>query len=132
MKKLIVALFALCTLSLPLMAEDGIYFKAGKLNFTYPFATVNIISLYDFWQGQGLMGLETPVANFAGFGLNVGAITGALYEGAPIVSVNYDWGRLIPNFPPLYLTVGAFYGYDFDANLNMAGVKAAATLHLFD
>jgi hypothetical protein len=131
MKRAIVAVVAFFALAAVAVADDGIYFKAGQLDLIVPCKTVNVISLYDLWHGQGLMGVETPVAAFYGVNLNIGAVTSELYKGTPIVSANYDWGKLVPNIPIAYLSVGIWYGYDFDKVQNMAGVKASATLHIF-
>ena len=108
--------------------EGGIYFKAGQLELTYPFATISAISLYDFWGGRGLVGAETRLAGWNAVNLNLGAVTSFEANGAPFVSVDFDFAKIISDAPAFLARFGGWVGRDFERGAYMAGVKAAVPL----
>ena len=130
MKKLLLTILAIgfCFAGVARAEEGGIYFKAGAFRLTYPFATTNAIALYDIWQGVGLLGMETRVANWQAVNLNIGAVTSFEANGAPFASVDFDFARIIANVPATLAHAGVWIGRDFDRGAYMAGVKAAVPL----
>lgn len=142
MKKLLLALMIMVGTIVPVMAEEtaGAYFHIGQLEFTYPLANTSVITLYDFWKGEGLLGAETRLASFPRdnyivlnrfripantFNVNFGAATSFIANAMPFVSIDANFALLIPNAPILLANVGLWFGHDFKNNDNRAGVKAS-------
>jgi hypothetical protein len=121
---LVVGLFVM-----PAQAEDaGAYFHIGGIEFTYPLSNASVISLYDYWKAEGLLGAETRLASWKALNMNFGAVTSFKANGMPFVSLDVDFAQLIAMSPPFLAKVGLWYGRDFKANENRAGVKAAMPL----
>lgn len=110
------------------LIDGSVYFQAGNLKLTIPMANLSVISLYDFWKGEGLMGGETPLVVFNDFRVNVGAVTSFQANGMPFVSVDYNFGKLMSNVPPFLAAAGLWVGHDFMTNDNRAGIKASIPL----
>jgi hypothetical protein len=128
---LMVCLFLfLSVFVMPARAEEGgAYFKVGSFELTYPVSNASVISLYDFWKAEGLLGVETRLAKFMRLQLNGGAVTSFQANGMPFVSIDFDWCGLIANTSQTKIaSVGIWYGHDFKANDNRAGVKASMSL----
>ena len=129
MKKVLLALLAVVMFSVAVMAEEGgIYFKVGKLELTYPLSNVDVVSLYDVWQGEGLLGAETKLIKFGRLNLNGGAITSFQANGMPYASLDYDWGIMIASMPSINFDLGVWYGFDFNIHDHRFGIKASKKL----
>jgi hypothetical protein len=130
MKKLLLALVATMFIAVgSLMAEEGgAYFKAGNLSFTYPLSNASVISLYDWWSGEGLLGVETSIANYKALNLNFGAVTSFQSNGMPFLSLDLDIAKLIVLYPRDLSKMGIWAGHDFKTNENRAGIKATVSL----
>ena len=75
------------------------------------------------------MGIETQLAKFHRLGLNGGAITSFQANGMPFVSLDFDWAGMISNVSQTKIaSMGVWYGHDFKANDNRAGIKASVPL----
>jgi hypothetical protein len=110
----------------PSYAENpGAYFKLGQVEFTYPLANASAIALYDFWSGRGLMGAETCLVTYKAIAnVNFGAVTSFQANGMPFVSLDFNFSKSVP----VPAKLGLWYGHDFKANDNGAGVKASVPL----
>lgn len=142
MKKLLLVL--LLFPSICFAESKGAYFKIGQFEFTYPLANTNVISLYDFWKGQGLVGAETRIVSFPSnnmiftltdtvipenlFNLNFGFATSTQADGMPFVSIDLNNTFMTNRGFEKYANVGFFYGHDFKNNDNRAGIKASVAL----
>jgi hypothetical protein len=128
-KKLLASLLVVAALVVPAIAEDGgAYFKWGEFELTYPLSNASATALYDFWKGEGLMGVETSIADWKMLSLDFGAVTSFKANGMPFASVNCNFGDLIPNIPVGMAKMGLWYGHDFKLNENRAGIKAIVPL----
>ena len=129
MKRLIVSLFAILMLSGVVMAEEGgAFFKWGSLEFTYPLSNASVISLYDWWRAEGLMGVETRLVKFEVFNLNFGAVTSFKANGMPFASVDVAIAQITPIYPKILSGLGVWAGYDFKLNEYYSGIKAIVPL----
>jgi len=123
MKKVLLAVFVLA-LFVPVVKADEVeaYFKWGKLEMTVPIKdNVKIVSLYDLWQGEGLIGGETQIAGYESLSLNFGAVSSFLGKGTPYMSVD----RLVSKTG---YRMGLWVGRDFNLGVYRAGIKASVPL----
>ncbi len=126
---IVAVLAVVCMGAVAIAEEGGAYFKVGSFELTYPISNASVISLYDCWKGEGLLGIETQLAKFYRLGLNGGAITSFQANGMPFVSLDFDWAGMISNVSQTKIaSMGVWYGHDFKANDNRAGIKASVPL----
>jgi len=131
MKKLAIAFLVvmfLGALTSIVLADDtaSAYFKIGQAEFVYPLSNASVISLYDYWKGEGLIGAESSLVKYQRLNLNFGAVTSFIANGMPFVSLDFDWCGLITNSSQTKLArVGIWFGKDFKNNDNRAGIKAS-------
>jgi hypothetical protein len=130
--KTLLLIMALSMCAVIVKAEEvtaGAYVKIGALEMTYPLANTSVISLYDFWTGEGLIGAETTLIKWHRLGLNAGAVTSFEANGMPFVSIDFDAAGLVNGATYTRLArVGVWYGHDFKAGDNHAGIKASVPL----
>ena len=136
MKKILFAVLAVVMFAGLAVAEtpEAISFKIWGDWVAYrPAASVRVISLYDFWNGVGLVGAETPITGFRSLSLNFGAITSFLGNGMPFLSLDRALADIDPNILKFInadsdMRFGIWYGYDFELKESRAGVKASVKL----
>lgn len=138
MKKLILLLLALFLLSSgnlaaetysaePLVGhleieEVNAYFNVGKLELIIPIKNnLQLVSLYDIWNGEGLLGGETIIAQYDKLNLNFGAVSSFTGQGTPYLSMDYDFSKTLPEMA----IIGLWCGYDFHLKEYRAGLKAS-------
>ncbi|CAK0756761.1 membrane hypothetical protein [Gammaproteobacteria bacterium] len=115
-------------------ADNTIAFRVwGDWVVYRPAATVKAISLYDFWNGVGLVGAETPITGIRQLSLNFGAITSFIGNGMPFISLDRGLADISPNILRFLnadsdMRFGIWYGYDFELKDSRAGVKASVKL----
>ena len=123
MKKVLLAVFVLA-LFVPVVKADEVeaYFKWGKLEMTVPIKdNLKVVSLYDLWQGEGLIGGETQIAGYESLSLNFGAVSSFLGKGTPYMSID----RLVSKTG---YCMGLWVGRDFNLGVYRAGIKASVPL----
>jgi hypothetical protein len=125
MKKLILALFLVCLFAPIAKAEVDAYFRLGKLELTIPIKNnLQVVSLYDIWKGEGLIGGETSIASYGKLNASVGAVSSFLGHGTPYVSIDYDFGMLDPELA----YIGIWAGRDFESEEWRVGLKSSTKL----
>lgn len=127
-KALFVAVFFTFCATMAMADSNGAYFKVGEFEATYPLANTSVVSLYDFAQGQGLLGAETKLAVWQMFNLNFGYVTSFLANGMPYVSVDFNFGKIATKYDSFLSGVGIFAGHDFKNNDNRIGLKSSVPL----
>ena len=130
MKKLLLALAVVFVASVA-RADDNAFFKIGPLSLNIPFKTGAVTYMYDFKAKQNLVGGETTIATlWDRLEGTIGAVTSLDGQGAPFVGGNVILGNLLERWVslPTDLKVGAFGGYDFNAEHEIYGLKASYKL----
>jgi hypothetical protein len=135
MKKIVLAVLALVMYSGVSMADDAnAIVKWGKFEINMPLKNLKVIpGLYDFWQGQGLVGAETQLMAFGKLNLNGGVVTSFIGNGTPFVSLDSNMTEIFPNLlafvkPSESLYLGPWIGYDFELGDWRAGIKSSIKL----
>lgn len=135
MKKILLAVLAVAMFAgVAVAADANALVKWGKFEINTPLRNVKIIpGLYDFWQGQGLVGAETQVMAFKKLSLNAGAVTSFIGNGTPFVSLDLNIAEIFPNVlkfikPSESLYIGPWIGYDTEINDYRAGLKSSIKL----
>jgi hypothetical protein len=133
-KKLFLTLTALLIVSSVAMAENmPAFLKVGSLEVNVPLENLSLIpGLYDFWNAAGRIGMETQVIGFNDFSINVGVITSFQGKLPPLISIDYNFAKIIPNLKPeTNLKLGIWYAHNFDIDQqpeHMAGIKSSVIL----
>jgi hypothetical protein len=98
----------------------------GQMTLHLPFQNVDATYLWDFVENDSLVGAETPVVTTWKLIWTVGGFANVdTGNGTPFGSVNAE----VP--PTLFkekVTLGLWWGYDFDEDHERGGVKASLPL----
>ena len=107
-KKLL--LLTVCLLGMNLHAENKPLVSLGPISLEIPFKETRATYLYDYFNKESLIGIETPVANFWGLEAVGGVITTFKWKGVPFAGINLKASEKLFFIP---LNLGAWLGYDF-------------------
>jgi len=138
MKKFLLAMIvSLMLASHAVSADYPAFFKVGNLSLNVPLKNLSLIpGLYDFWNGGGRIGAETQIASYKDISLNIGVITSFQSNLPPLISLDYNFAKILPNTFKFIssdsdLNFGIWYARNMDIDqtpVNMAGFKSSVNL----